>query len=201
MSSKIWGGKMKWQIFRDDNKFTTKDHEHEYQYWKFISEDLKWVFPLYARQSTELHEILESFTDDDISDFGAYLWSKDYSIEKYNSYGENLKSSRQFSQRVLSDFVYGVGRNKNKEYYILYRHDGWGGVDQYQTEYESVEHALLELSLYYYIPLAGFEYIEVVEDEGNEEMYHIYVFMEDRVVEYSLILAKGEDKFINGGDF
>ena len=107
MSSKIWGGKMKWQIFRDDSKFTTKDHEHEYQYWKFISEDLKWVFPLYARQGTELHEILESFTDDDISDFGAYLWSKDYSIEKYDSYGENLKSSRRFSQRVLSDFVYG----------------------------------------------------------------------------------------------
>lgn len=89
----------------------------------------------------------------------------------------------------------------NKEYYILYRHDGEGDVDYYYTEYESVEQVLLELSLYYYIPLAGFEYIEVVDDEENEEMYHIYVFMEDRVVEYSLILAKDEDKFINGGDF
>ena len=98
---------MKWQIFRDDSKWTTKDHKHEYQYWKFISEDLKWVFPLYARQGTELREILESFTDDDISDFGAYLWSKDYTIEKYDSYGENLKSSRRFSQKVLNDFVYG----------------------------------------------------------------------------------------------
>ena len=192
---------MKWQIFRDDSKWTTKDHRYEYQYWKFISEDLKWVFPLYARQGTELHEILEDFTEYDIYDFGDYLESKDYPIEKYDSYGENFKSSREFSQKVLNDFVYGVGRNKNKEYYILYRHDGWGGVDQYQTEYESVEHALLELSLYYYIPLAGFGYIEVVEDEEHEEFYHIYVFMEDRVVEYSLILAKDEDKFINGGDF
>lgn len=198
MNLKKWGGKMKWQIFRDDSKWTTKENRYEYQYWKFISEDLKWVFPLYARQGTELHEILESFTDDDISDFGAYLWSKDYSIEKYDSYGENLKSSRRFSQRVLSDFVYGVGRNKNKEYYILYRHDGVGGVDQYNTEYESVEQVLLELSLHYYTPFGGFDYIKVDEED---EMEHIYVFIGDKVVEYSLILAKDEDKFINGGDF
>ena len=198
MSTRRWGGKMKWQIFRDDSKWTTKDHRYEYQYWKFISEDLEWIFPLYVRQGTELHEILEDFTDDDISDLGDYLWSKDYPIEKYDSYDENLKSSIEFSQRVLSDFVYGVGRNKNKEYYILYRHDGWGGVDQYQTEYESVEQVLLELSLHY-IPVEGFKYIDV--DEEDEEFYHIYVFMEDRVVEYSLILAKDEDKFINEGDF
>lgn len=98
---------MKWQIFRDDNKWTTKDHRYKYQYWKFISEDLKWVFPLYARQGTELHEILEDFTEDDISDFGDYLWSKDYPIEKYDSHDENIKSTIQFSQKVLSDFVYG----------------------------------------------------------------------------------------------
>ncbi len=75
---------------------------------------------------------------------------------------------------------------ENKEYYILYRHDGEGGVDRYYPEYRSVEEVLLELSLYYYIPLEGFEYIEVKEDEEHEEMHHIYVFMEDRVVEYSL---------------
>lgn len=198
MNLKKWGGKMKWQIFRGDSKWTTKDNRYEYQYWKFISEDLEWVFPLYARQGTELHEILKYFTEDDISDLGDYLWSKDYPIEKYDSYNENLKSSRQFSQKVLSDFVYGVGRNKNKEYYILYRHDGWGGVDQYQTEYESVEQVLLELSLYYYTPFGGFDYIKVDEED---EMEHIYVFIGDKVVEYSLILAKDEDKFINGGDF
>ena len=45
------------------------------------------------------------------------------------------------------------------------------------------------------------EDMENYDDEENEEMEHIYVFMEDRVVEYSLILAKDEDKFINGGDF
>lgn len=105
---------MKWQIFRDD-KLGTENHKHEYQYWKFISEDLKWVFPLFARQGTELHEILEDFTDDDISDFGAYLWSKDYPIEKYDSYKENFKSSREFSQRVLSDFVYGDKSYTTKE--------------------------------------------------------------------------------------
>ena len=87
---------------------------------------------------------------------------------------------------------------ESKEYYILYRHDDEGGVDQYNTEYESVEQVLLELSLHY-IPVEEFKYIDV--DEENEEMYHIYVFMEDRVVEYSFILAKDEDKFINGGDF
>jgi len=106
---------MKWQIFRDDSKWTTKDHRYEYQYWKFISEDLKWVFPLFAKQGTELHEILEDFTDDDISDFGSYLWSKDYPIEKYDSYDENLKSSRKFSQKVLSDFVYGDKSYTTKE--------------------------------------------------------------------------------------
>ena len=86
---------------------------------------------------------------------------------------------------------------ENKEYYILYRHDDEGGIDQYNTEYESVEQVLLELSLHY-IPLEGFKYIDV--DEGDK-IHHIYVFMEDRVVEYSLILVKDEDKFINGGDF
>ena len=87
---------------------------------------------------------------------------------------------------------------ESKEYYILYCHDGEGGVDQYQTEYEGVEQVLLELSLHYYTPFGGFDYIKVDEED---EMYHIYVFMEDRVVEYSLILAKDEDEFINGGDF
>lgn len=106
---------MKWQIFRDDSKWTTKDHRYEYQYWKFISEDLEWVFPLFAKQGTELHEILEDFTDDDISDFASYLWSKDYPIEKYDSYDENLKSSRKFSQKVLSDFVYGDNSYTHKE--------------------------------------------------------------------------------------
>ena len=86
----------------------------------------------------------------------------------------------------------------NKEYYILYRHDGEGGVDYYYTEYESVEQVLLELSLHY-IPLEGFKYIDV---DKEDDMYYIYVFMQDEVVvEYSLILAKDEDKFINGGDF
>lgn len=87
---------------------------------------------------------------------------------------------------------------ENKEYYILYRHDGEGGVDYCYRKYESVEQVLLELSLHY-IPVEGFKYIDV--DEEDEEFYHIYVFMEDRVVEYSLILAKDEDKFINEGDF
>ena len=87
---------------------------------------------------------------------------------------------------------------ENKEYYILYRHDGGGGVDYYYTEYESVEQVLLELSLHYYTPFGGFDYIKVDEED---EMYHIYVFIGDEVVEYSLILAKDEDKFINGGDF
>ena len=87
---------------------------------------------------------------------------------------------------------------ENKEYYILYRHDGDGGVDRCHTECESMEQALLKLSLHYYTPFGGFDYIKVDEED---EMYHIYVFMEDRVVEYSFILAKDEDKFINGGDF
>ena len=87
---------------------------------------------------------------------------------------------------------------ENKEYYILYCHDGEGGVDYYYTEYESVEQVLLELSLHYYTPFGGFDYIKVDEED---EMYHIYVFIGDEVVEYSLILAKDEDKFINGGDF
>lgn len=87
---------------------------------------------------------------------------------------------------------------ENKEYYILYRHDGEGSVDRCHTEYESMEQALLKLSLHYYTPFGGFDYIKVDEED---EMEHIYVFIGDEVVEYSLILAKDEDKFINGGDF
>ena len=86
---------------------------------------------------------------------------------------------------------------ESKEYYILYRHDGEGGVDYCYRKYESIEHALLELSIKY-IPVEGLKYIDV---DKEDDMYYIYVFMEDRVVEYSLILAKDEDKFINGGDF
>lgn len=85
-----------------------------------------------------------------------------------------------------------------KEYYILYRHDGEGGVDRCHTEYESMEQALLKLSLHYYTPFGGFDYIKSDEED---EMEHIYVFIGDKVVEYSLIPAKDEDKFINGGDF
>lgn len=84
----------------------------------------------------------------------------------------------------------------NKEYYILYRHDGEGGVDYSYTKYESIEHALMELSIEY-IPLNGFVYIDV--DEEDDEMYYIYVYMEDDVIEYNLILAKNEDLFINQG--
>ena len=87
---------------------------------------------------------------------------------------------------------------ENKEYYILYRHDDEGGVDYCYKKYESIEQVLLELSLHYYTPFGGFDYIKVDEED---EMYHIYVFIGDEVVEYSLILAKDEDKFINGGDF
>ena len=87
---------------------------------------------------------------------------------------------------------------ENKEYYILYRHDGEGGVDYYDTEYMSIEHALFDL-LIKYIPIEGFEYIKV--DDEDEEFYHIYVFMKNDVVEYSLILANNEDIFINEGDF
>lgn len=83
------------------------EYEHEYQYWKFISGDFKWIFPLYAKEGTELFEIVKEFTRDDISDLCDYLWSKDYFIEEYDLYEENLKSSRQFSQKVLNDFVYG----------------------------------------------------------------------------------------------
>ena len=86
----------------------------------------------------------------------------------------------------------------NKEYYILYHHDDEGGVDRCHTEYESMEQALLKLSLHYYTPFGGFDYIKVDEED---EMEHIYVFIGDEVVEYSLILAKDEDKFINKGDF
>ena len=83
----------------------------------------------------------------------------------------------------------------NKEYYILYRHDGEGGVDYCYRKYESIEHALLELSIKY-IPVDGLKYIDV---DKEDDMYYIYVFMEDYVLEYNLIPAKDEDEFINQG--
>lgn len=83
----------------------------------------------------------------------------------------------------------------NKEYYILYRHDGEGGVDYCYKKYESIQHALLELSIKY-IPVEGLKYIDV---DKEDDMYYIYVFMEDYVLEYNLIPAKDEDEFINQG--
>src|SRR5699024_2857181 len=88
---------MKWQIFRDDSKFTTKDHEHEYQYWKFISEDLKWVFPLYARQGTELHEILE------VDSVEESLWFLENCEEEYE--GEKL------CNHSIEEIYYGYDNN------------------------------------------------------------------------------------------
>lgn len=84
---------------------------------------------------------------------------------------------------------------ENKEYYILYRHDGEGGMDYCYRKYESIEHALLELSIKY-IPVEGLKYIDV---DKEDDMYYIYVFMEDYVLEYNLIPAKDEDEFINQG--
>lgn len=84
---------------------------------------------------------------------------------------------------------------ENKEYYILYRHDGEGDVDYCYRKYESIEHALLELSIKY-IPVEGLKYIDVNKED---DMYYIYVFMEDYVLEYNLIPAKDEDEFINQG--
>jgi len=88
-----------------------------------------------------------------------------------------------------------LDRMENKNYYILYKYDGEGGVNCSYTKYESIEHALMELSIYY-IPFKDFIYIDV-DKEGD--MYYIYVYMQNEVVEYSLILAKDEDLFINQG--
>lgn len=83
----------------------------------------------------------------------------------------------------------------SKEYYILYSYDGEGGVDYCYKKYESIQHALLELSIKY-IPVEGLKNIDV---DKEDDMYYIYVFMEDYVLEYNLIPAKDEDEFINQG--
>lgn len=109
---------MKWQIFRELDQLTLMaseyECEHEYQYWKFISDDFKWVFPLYAREGTELFEIVKEFTRDDMVEFGYYLENKEYAtivLHEDDTLNERYEKVRQFSENVLSDFVFGIGKD------------------------------------------------------------------------------------------
>lgn len=123
MSTRRWGGKMKWMIFRELDQLTlmASDYEceHEYQYWKFISNDFKWVFNLYISEGTELHDIVKTFTEDDMYDLRDYLLYKEYDAPFELVDGMTLAEAHDkfndFTYRILSDFVYGDKSYTTKE--------------------------------------------------------------------------------------
>lgn len=104
-------------IFKYSDELSPMVYDYEYQDWRFISDDFMWSFPLYAKEGTELFEIVKGFTRDDIIDFRYYVERKEYPSIGFNkddtidgtlSKGHEL--AKQFSENALSDFVFGAGR-------------------------------------------------------------------------------------------
>ena len=101
MSFKIWGGKMKWQIFRDNRSLV--NHEYEYEYWNFISDDSSQMFPVYTEPDTEIHDVVKEFTEEDMYDFGEYIGF--YSIDVDINIDDIVEAQNRVSEEYLHNFV------------------------------------------------------------------------------------------------
>ena len=106
MNLKNWGGKMKWQIFRE---ITKDDSKYEYERYGLYTDG--WYLHLYVEEGTELHDIVKTFTEDDMYDLRSYLLYKEYDTPFELVDGMKLAEANEkadeFTQRILSDFVYG----------------------------------------------------------------------------------------------
>lgn len=106
MNLKNWGGKMKWEILRE---ITKDDSKYEYERYGLYTDG--WYLHLYVEEGTELHDIVKTFTEDDMYDLRSYLLYKEYDAPFELVDGMKLaeanEKANEFTQRILSDFVYG----------------------------------------------------------------------------------------------
>lgn len=93
---------MKWKIFRDNRALV--NYEYEYEYWNFISEDLRQIFPVYTESETEIHDVVKEFTEEDMYDFGE--WISFYELDVNNTSDDDIvEEQNNVSKKYLHDFV------------------------------------------------------------------------------------------------
>ena len=106
MNLKNWGGKMKWEILRE---ITKDDSKYEYERYGLYTDG--WYLHLYVEEGTELHDIVKTFTEDDMYDLRSYLLYKEYDVPfdivEGMTLAEANEKANDFTQKVLNDFVYG----------------------------------------------------------------------------------------------
>ena len=114
MNLKNWGGKMKWEIL---SEITKDDSKYEYERYGLYTDG--WYLHLYVEEGTELHDIVKTFTEDDMYDLRSYLLYKEYDVPfdivEGMTLAEAHEKANDFTQKVLSDFVYGDKSYTHKE--------------------------------------------------------------------------------------
>ena len=114
MNLKNWGGKMKWGIL---SEITKDDSKYEYERYGLYTDG--WYLHLYVEEGTELHDIVKTFTEDDMYDLRSYLLYKEYDVPfdivEGMALAEAHEKANDFTQKVLSDFVYGDKSYTHKE--------------------------------------------------------------------------------------
>lgn len=118
---------MKWEILRE---ITKDDSKYEYEHYGLYTDG--WYLHLYVEEGTELHDIVKTFTEDDMYDLRSYLLYKEYDVPFDIVGGMTLAEAHEkvndFTQKILNDFVYGdksyapKGNNKDTIYTI---NDSW----------------------------------------------------------------------------
>lgn len=105
---------MKWEILRE---ITKDDSKYEYERYGLYTDG--WYLHLYVEEGTELHDIVKTFTEDDMYDLRSYLLYKEYDAPFELVDGMKLaeanEKANEFTQRILSDFVYGDNSYTPKE--------------------------------------------------------------------------------------
>ena len=97
---------MKWEILRE---ITKDDSKYEYERYRLYTDG--WYLHLYVEEGTKLHDIVKTFTEDDMYDLRSYLLYKEYDapfeLVEGMTLAEANEKANEFTQRILSDFVYG----------------------------------------------------------------------------------------------
>ena len=66
---------MKWEIL---SEITKDDSKYEYEHYGLYTDG--WYLHLYVKEGTELHDIVKTFTEDDMYDLRSYLRYKEYDV-------------------------------------------------------------------------------------------------------------------------
>lgn len=127
MNLKNWGVKMKWEILRE---ITKDDSKYEYEHYGLYTDG--WYLHFYVEEGTELHDIVKTFTEDDMYDLRSYLLYKEYDapfdIVDGMTLAEAHEKANEFTQKILNDFVYGdksYAPKENSKDTIYTINDNW----------------------------------------------------------------------------